>query len=90
MGYEKWQSTAAGMARQQFILQGALSRMVKQAMAQAWEKWQQTYVDMKFANLIRPPVRNPLVGGLSLRRPPQVATQVGVIDTAAQVLAAAS
>ena len=31
-------------------MQGALSSMLKRAMAGAWEKWQQTYADLKFAN----------------------------------------
>merc|ERR1711865_640927 len=50
MAWEKWQFTAAEMARQQFLLAGALNRMVKRAMSMAWEKWQQVYADAKGAN----------------------------------------
>merc|ERR1711865_589995 len=46
----KWQFTAAEMARQQFLLAGAITRMLKRKMSQGWEKWQQVYVDLKFAN----------------------------------------
>ena len=38
------------MTRQQFLMQYTLNRMLKRAMAGAWEKWQQTYADLKFAN----------------------------------------
>merc|ERR1712166_1600330 len=48
MAWEKWQFEAAEMARQQFLLAGALNRMLKRAMSAAWEKWQQVYADLKF------------------------------------------
>merc|ERR1712166_1444001 len=50
MAWEKWQFTAAEMARQQFMMQGVLNRMLKRAMSFAWEKWQQVYADFKLAN----------------------------------------
>ena len=50
MAWEKWQFTAAEMARQQFLLAGALNRMLKRADVAGWEKWQQVYADLKFAN----------------------------------------
>ena len=33
MAWEEWQSTAAEMARQQFMLAGALNRMLKRALS---------------------------------------------------------
>merc|ERR1712086_689034 len=48
MAWEKWQFTAAEMARQQFMLAGALNRMLKRKMSQAWEKWQATYAEGKY------------------------------------------
>jgi protein SFI1 len=38
------------MARQQFLMQGAINRLLKRQMSAAWEKWQQVYADLKFAN----------------------------------------
>ena len=35
---------------QQFMVQGALNRMLKRAMSTAWEMWQQVYADGKFEN----------------------------------------
>ena len=46
MAWEKWQFTAAELARQQFLLQGALNRLLKRAMSMAWEKWQQVHADI--------------------------------------------
>merc|ERR1712028_87653 len=31
-------------------MQGAMNRILKLQMSQAWEKWQQVYADLKFAN----------------------------------------
>ena len=46
MAFEKWQYTAAEMAQQQDMLQGAVNRTQKQAMSAAWEKWQFTAAEM--------------------------------------------
>merc|ERR1719162_871570 len=43
-------TAAAEMARQQFLIQGAINRMLKRQMSRAWEKWQQVYADLKFLN----------------------------------------
>ena len=40
MAFEKWQFTAAEMARQQFLLAGAMNRMLKRQLSMAFEKWQ--------------------------------------------------
>ena len=47
---EQWQFVAAEMARQQFLLGSAITRLIKRQMSMAWEKWQQVYADVKFAN----------------------------------------
>ena len=48
-GLEHDQQLYRGTQTQQFMLGGALNRMLKRAVARAWEMWQQTYVDLKFA-----------------------------------------
>ena len=45
-----WAEGSVGRMAQQFMVQGALNRMLKRAMAGGWEKWQQVYADLKFAN----------------------------------------
>ena len=45
-----WREMAEEAARQQFLMQGALNRMLHRQMSMAWEKWQQVYADLKFAN----------------------------------------
>jgi len=47
MAWEKWQFTAAEMARQQHLMAGAVRRMIFRKLSMAWEQWQQVCQEMR-------------------------------------------
>ena len=54
MAIEEQQTTAAEMADpQQSVMVGTLNKILKRAVASAWEEWQQTYAGGGFANSAR-------------------------------------
>ena len=40
MAFEKWQHEARAMAREKYMLSGAVQRMLKRQLSMAFEKWQ--------------------------------------------------
>ena len=40
MAFEKWQFESTAMAREKFLLAGAVKRMLMRQLSLAWEQWQ--------------------------------------------------